>query len=138
MAFTITGKIQEIGTIENIPYKDKVFQKRTLVLNASRYNSITGEQYENYPKFEMSGSHVNELDTFQVGQLVTVSFALSGRRYEKNGEVNYYTNIQAFKVEPYTKYGGQPQNDNVYANAPSTPTPQSETNVMVESSDLPF
>lgn len=105
MAYTITGKILLIGSVESIPYQDKVFRKRELVLDASRYNPMTGEQYQNFPKLEVIGKHVDELNGFQAGQMVTVSFAISGRRIDKNGEANYFTNLQAFKFEPYQLHG---------------------------------
>lgn len=105
MAYTITGKILLIGSVESIPYKDKVFRKRELVLDASRFNPMTGEQYQNFPKLEVIGKHVDELDGFQAGQMVTVSFAITGRRIEKDGEVSYFTNLQAFKFEPYQRHG---------------------------------
>lgn len=111
MAYTITGKILLIGGIESIPYQDKVFRKRELVLDASRFNSMTGEQYKNYPKLEVIGKHVDELSSFQVGQLVTVSFAISGRRIEKDGEVSYFTNLQAFKFELYRRHNNQAQGE---------------------------
>lgn len=104
MAYTITGKILLIGSVESFPYQDKVFRKMELVLDASRFNPMTGEQYKNYPKLEVIGKHVDELSSFQVGQLVTVSFAISGRRIEKDGEVSYFTNLQAFKFEPYQRH----------------------------------
>lgn len=107
MAFTIVGKIFEIGNIESIPFRDTVFQKRTLVLDVSRYNPMTGEKYENYPKFEISGKHVNDLDGFQPGQFVTVSFVLNGRKSEKDGIINYFTSIQAYKIEPYVQENAQ-------------------------------
>lgn len=119
MAFTIVGKILEIGNIENIPFRDKVFQKRTLVLDVSRYNSMTGEKYENYPKFEISGKHVSDLDDFQVGQFVTVSFVLNGRLSEKNDVVNYFTSIQAYKIEPYQQRGNRQDNISIPQTAQS-------------------
>ena len=124
MAYTITGKILVIGNIESIPYQDNVFRKRELVLDASRFNSITGEQYPNFPKFEVGGSHVDELSSFQVGQLVTVTFAVSGRRTEKNGQVGYFTNLQAYKFELYQRYNNQSQgyNHNVQAGSGYQPT----------------
>ena len=109
MAYTITGKILVIGNIESIPYQDKVFRKRELVLDASRFNSMTGEQYQNYPKFEVGGNHVDELNNYHIDQMVTVTFAISGRRSEKNGQVGYFTNLQAYKIEPYQRYNNQSQ-----------------------------
>lgn len=109
MANTISGKILVIGQIENIPYQDKVFSKRELVLDATRFDPMTGEPFENYPKVEFSGKHVNDLDAFQVGQLVTVSFVLSGRKSVKDGVTNYFTNVQGYKVEAFQNNHFQPQ-----------------------------
>ena len=108
MANTITGKILVIGKTEAIPYQDKTFYKRELVLDASRFDQFSGKKFENYPKFEFTGNNCSSLDQFQIGQVVTVSFVLSGRRVEKNGQVSYFTNVTGYKVEPYVSKN-QPQ-----------------------------
>lgn len=103
MANQVIGKVQYIGNTEAIPYGDKTFYKRELVLDASRYDQYSGQKFENYPKFEFTGNNCAQLDQFQVGQVVTVSFTLSGRKSEKNGVTNYFTNITGYKVEPYVR-----------------------------------
>lgn len=108
MANTITGKILVIGQTEAIPYQDKTFYKRELVLDASRFDQYSGQKFENYPKFEFTGNNCSSLDQFQIGQVVTVSFFLSGRRVEKNGQVSFFTNVTGYKVEPYVRQN-QPQ-----------------------------
>lgn len=109
MANTITGRILLIGEVENIHYQDKVFSKREVVLDCSRFDTMTGEKMENYPKFEFTGKHVDDLNNYQVGQFVTVSFVLSGRKVEKDGKTSYFTNITAFKIEPYQRYNSSAQ-----------------------------
>lgn len=116
MANQITGRILLIGEVENIPYQDKVFSKREVVLDCSRFDTMTGEKNENYPKFEFTGKHVDDLNNYQVGQFVTVSFVLSGRKVEKDGKTNYFTNITAYKIEPYQRY-----NNGVQPAQPYTP-----------------
>lgn len=102
MAYTINGIIQKIGDIESIPYRDKVFQKRELVLDCSYRNQFTGDlERPNYPKFEFTGDHVNDLDAFKSGDIVTVTFVLNGSRSEKNGMVRYFTNVNGYKIEKY-------------------------------------
>lgn len=108
MANTITGKILVIDQTESIPYQDKTFYKRELVLDASRFDQFSGQKFENYPKFQFTGNNCSSLDQFQIGQVVTVSFVLSGRRVEKNGQVSYFTNVTGYKVEPYVRKN-QPQ-----------------------------
>ena len=109
MANTITGIILFIGQTLAVPTNNQIgqpFYKRELVLDASRIEQFTGRKFENYPKFEFVGNNCAILDQFQVGQIVTVSFVLSGRKSEKNGQVNYFTNVTGYKVELYQR---QPQ-----------------------------
>ena len=103
-----------IGEVENIPYQDNVFRKREIVLDCSRFDTMTGEKKENYPKFEFTGKHVDDLNNYQVGQFVTVSFLLSGRKVEKDGKTSYFTNITAYKIEPYQRYNSGAQQAQPY------------------------
>lgn len=127
MAFTISGIIQKIGNTESIPYQDKVFKKRELVLDCSYRNQFTGQiERPNYPKFEFTGMHVDDLNNYQLGDIVTVSFSLNGSRSEKDGQVRYFTNIQGFKIEKYqTRYNNQPQGE--YQGTQATNGTQSNT-----------
>lgn len=100
MSFQINGIIAHMGNTEEIPYRDKVFRKRELVLDCSKRNQFTGQvEFPNFPKFEFISKHVDDLNNFKIGDIVTVSFDLSGRRSEKDGQVSYFTNIQGFKIE---------------------------------------
>lgn len=102
MAFQISGIILHIGNTESIPYQDKVFKKRELVLDCSYRNQFTGQiERANYPKFEFTGNHVDDLNGFNMGDIVTVSFSLNGSRSEKDGQVRYFTNVQGYKIEKY-------------------------------------
>ena len=106
MANTITGIILSIGQTVAVPTNNQngqPFYKRELILDASRYDQFSGRKFENYPKFEFVGNNCTMLDQFQVGQAVTVSFVLSGRKVEKDGQVNYFTNITGYKVELYQR-----------------------------------
>ena len=109
MANTITGIILLIGQTVAVPTNNQngqPFYKRELVLDASRIEQFTGRKFENYPKFEFVGNNCAILDQFSVGQIVTVSFVLSGRKSEKNGQVSFFTNVTGYKVELYQR---QPQ-----------------------------
>lgn len=121
MANTITGRILLIGEVENIPYQDKILRKREVVLDCSRFDTMTGEKKENYPKFEFTGKHVDDLNNYQAGQFVTVSFLLSGRKVEKEGKTTYFTNITAYKIEPYQRYNNGAQQ--AQPSQPYTPQP---------------
>lgn len=113
MAFQISGIIQHIGNTESIPYQDKVFKKRELVLDCSYRNQFTGQiERANYPKFEFTSNHVDDLNSFNIGDIVTVSFSLNGSRSEKDGQVRYFTNVQGYKIEKYQSRYNQQQDGN--------------------------
>lgn len=126
MAFQISGIILHIGNTESIPYQDKVFKKRELVLDCSYRNQFTGQiERANYPKFEFTGNHVDDLNGFNMGDIVTVSFSLNGSRSEKDGQVRYFTNVQGYKIEKYQSRYNQQQGGNQTAQAANgnQPTP---------------
>jgi hypothetical protein len=126
MAFQISGIIQHIGNTESIPYQDKVFKKRELVLDCSYRNQFTGQiERANYPKFEFTGNHVDDLNGFNMGDIVTVSFSLNGSRSEKDGQVRYFTNVQGYKIEKYQSRYNHQQGGNQTAQAANgnQPTP---------------
>lgn len=107
MANTITGRIRKITPVQEITGKSgKTFAKRTLVLDAARYDQNTGEKkYDNYPSFEFSGESMKILDNFREGDAVTVSYDINGREFEdpNTHEVKYFNTIRGYKVEPYGK-----------------------------------
>lgn len=110
MANTMTGRVLLIGNVEEIPSKSggEPFKKRVVVLNCT--HSDFGQVYENYPSFEFSGKHVDDPAGFAVGEIVTISFALQGTKYQKsaNDPVKYFNTISGYKIEKYQR-GGQTQ-----------------------------
>ena len=118
MANTITGRVHRITPEQTITGKSgKTFTKRTLVLDAARYDTHTGEKkFDNYPGIEFSGELMNKLDEFKEGDAVVVSFDINGREFkdEHTGEVKYFNSIRGYKVE---RYG------DVEAKAQQAPTP---------------
>jgi hypothetical protein len=103
MANTITGRVLEIGLTEQVPNpRGKEFLKRDLLLDCTRYDPYTGEraQFENIPLLEFGGEKgVAELENVKIGDIVTISFDITGTSYEKNGEIKHFTRIRPYKVE---------------------------------------
>lgn len=109
MANTISGKVHLITDVQEIKGKTgNSFYKRTLVIDARRYDPVTGEpKYDNYPSFEFSGEAMKQLDAFKSGDAVTVSYDINGREVkDENGNVRYFNSIRGYKVELY----GEKQN----------------------------
>lgn len=139
MTNTITGKIEYIGRTEQLTTKDgtKTFLKRELVLDVTRFDPYTGERgFENFNSFEFSGDKCAELDRYKAGDVVTVSFDLSGSRYDKDGVTKYFTRIRGYKIElrgAHAPAPAQPAQQQAYAPAPQpaqqqayAPAPQAQ------------
>ena len=104
MANQITGRIIEIGQTVQIPSKNggSPFIKREFILDATPYDPYTGErsEYENIIPLEFSGDKCAELDRFNQGDVVTVSFALQGRSWTNlDGELKRMASIRCYKIE---------------------------------------
>lgn len=104
MANQITGRLVYIAQTQQITSKTggNPFQKREFLLDATTYDPYTGErsQYENIVPLEVSGEKCAELDRFQVGDIITVSFALQGREWtNQDGQVRRMVSIRCYKLE---------------------------------------
>lgn len=104
MANQITGRITEIGQTVQIPSKNggSSFTKREFILDATTYDPYTGErsEYENVIPLEFSGDKCAELDRFNQGDVVTVSFVLQGRSWtNQDGELKRMASIRCYKID---------------------------------------
>lgn len=104
MSNTITGRLAAIGQTVQIPSKTggSPFLKREFLLDATTYDQWTGErsQYENIVPLEVSGDKCAELDNFNVGDIITVSFALQGREWtNQDGQTKRMVSIRCYKIE---------------------------------------
>lgn len=137
MANQVSGKVLIIDDVISIPTRSgNTFTKRQIVLDASHYDPMTGQKYENYPAFDFIGNRVNELDNFKVGDLVTISFALNGRPFDKDGKTTYFTSVNGYKIEPYQRQNGSSQQTN--GNQDSSSTPQSTQQTASGQNEQPF
>lgn len=130
MANTIIGSIASIGPTQSLMAKNgNAFQKRDLVINVRRFDPNTGEpvtDWENTPKLSFMGDKCRDLDRFQVGQMVVISFDLQGRKYTNaNGETDIITEARPYKIEAYGMRPSQPASHPMAASAPALTYPQS-------------
>lgn len=138
MTNQMSGRILSIGNVETIPSKNggEPFKKRTVVLNCT--HSDFGKVYENYPSFEFSGKHVDDPTDFKVDDIVTISFALQGTRYQKseNEPVKYFNTISGYKIEAYQRVG-YTQRQAAASQPPAQPAPPANP-APKNDDDLPF
>ena len=147
MANQITGRITEIGQTVQIPSKNggSSFIKREFILDATTYDPYTGErsEYENVIPLEFSGDKCAELDRFNQGDVVTVSFVLQGRSWtNQDGELKRMASIRCYKIDArgvsqQTTSVQQPAPQPTYQQQPQNFPPPVDANGNVKD-DLPF
>lgn len=115
MSFELEGVL--IEKYEAVQVSEK-FRKLEFVID-------TGGEYPQQVKFQLTQDRCDYLDSIQVGQQLKVTFDVRGRRWERDGKVAYFNNLEAWKI------AGEQQA------APQTVEPQ-----LIEpeepSNDLPF
>ena len=60
---------------------------------------INGNVYTNYAKMQLVQNKCEILDRFNEGDAVKVSFNIKGNKWEKDGKVNFITNLDAWRIE---------------------------------------
>ena len=113
MANQISGKVLLIENAVDVQTKNNgIFTKRRIVLNASHYDPMTGQKFENYPAFDFVMKNIPKLDSFKEGDMVTISFALNGRPYDKDGKRDYFTSFVGYDIVPYQRQSRSYQQTN--------------------------
>ncbi len=99
MAYDVTGRLHEIFDEQQVSEK---FRKREFVLE------VQDGQYPEHIKFQMVQDKTSLIDPFKMGDEVKVTFNLRGRGFNKNGQMLYFTNLEAWKIEPASggSFGG--------------------------------
>jgi len=125
MAFEITGKLIEKYATQSVSEK---FKKREFVVE---YRDNPNMSFSEMLKFQLTQDRCNLIDAYNIGQDVKISFNLRGRKWEKDGNTSYFTNLEAWKVEggsdsASVSNAGLPQSESL------PPLPEDGTN------DLPF
>lgn len=126
MSFELEGKLIEKFDTQQVT---GTFRKREFVVEKKEV--ANGREFIETIKFQLVQDRCDQLDNFHVGNPIKVNFNIKGRRWEKNGNVNYFNNLEAWRLES----AGEPE---MRDDAP----PPSEADFMIETDDanddLPF
>lgn len=95
MSLEVIGKLLVKNPTQVVSDK---FRKREFVLELAE--EINGNTYTNFAKMQLVQQKCDILDKFNEGDAVKVSFNIKGNRWEKDGKVNYITNLDAWRIEP--------------------------------------
>lgn len=139
MSFEIKGRLAEIFETQQISDK---FQKREFILEIKETSS-GGFEFVEYIKFQAVQDKCGLLDALQIDDTVKVSFNLRGRKWEKDGKVSYFTNLDAWRIEkeqstnesPIAPASDFPNSDSPDSASPSTEEPPANDSGF---DDLPF
>lgn len=94
MSFEISGKLIEKYATANISDK---FKKRDFVIE--KKENSNGFEFVDFIKFQLVQDKCSLIDNVNVGDEIKVSFNLRGRKWEKDGKISYFTNLEAWRIE---------------------------------------
>lgn len=103
-----------------IQVSDK-FRKREFVLEKNEKNG--DYEFTDTVKFQLTQDRCSLIETVNVGDEITVVFNVRGNKWEKDGKVNYFNNLDVWKIKT-DEYNQD--------------TPPEIENIPSEEDDLPF
>ena len=93
MSFEIEGKLVE--KFDTIVVSDK-FQKREFVIETEE--NANGSIFTETIKFQLVQAKCDAIEPMNLGEQIKVNFNIKGRKWEKDGKVSYFTNLDAWRV----------------------------------------
>ncbi|HZK08958.1 MAG TPA: DUF3127 domain-containing protein [Bacteroidales bacterium] len=95
MSYEITGTL--IEKYDAVQVTDR-FRKREFVIE--KRETVGVNEFIETIKFQLTQDKCEAIENIPVGQQIKVVFNIRGRRWEKNGQVSYFNNLEAWRVEP--------------------------------------
>lgn len=126
MAFEITGKVIDISPVNQVSDK---FKKREFVIEKKETGGAA--VFIDYIKFQLIQDKCDLINESYMNEEVKIWFNLKGNKWERDGKINYFTNLDAWKIEKATSQG-RDQNVTQHTKLEDIP-PEID-----ELSDLPF
>ena len=126
MAFEITGKVIEI--YPTVQVSDK-FRKREFVIEKKETGGTA--VFVDYLKFQLVQDKCDLINESFLQEEIKIWFNLKGNKWERDGKINYFTNLDAWKIEKFSE-ASRDQNYSPNKTLEDIP-PEND-----ELSDLPF
>ena len=94
MSYELTGKlVAKYDTVQ----RTETFKTREFAVEKT--DDIGGRAITNYVKFQSVQDKTSIIDKVNIGDEIKVSFNIKGSKWEKDGKVNYITNLDAWRIE---------------------------------------
>lgn len=94
MDLKVEGVLIVKGDTQQVSEK---FKKREFVIEISE--EINGNVYTNFGKMQLVQARCDVLDRWTEGDSILVHFNIKGNKWERDGKINYITNLDAWKIE---------------------------------------
>jgi hypothetical protein len=94
MAFEITGKVIDISPVNQVSDK---FKKREFVIEKKETGGAA--VFIDYIKFQLVQDKCDLINESYLNEDVKIWFNLKGNKWERDGKINYFTNLDAWKIE---------------------------------------
>lgn len=100
MSYELTGKlIAKFDTVQ----RTETFKVREFAVEKNE--DINGRTITNYAKFQCVQDKTTIIDRVNIGDEIKVYFNIKGSKWEKDGKVNYFTNLDAWRIEQILQPG---------------------------------
>lgn len=130
MSYELSGKlVAKFDTVQ----RTETFKVREFAVEKTE--DLGGRTVTNYVKFQCVQDKTFLLDSFNAGDDIKVYFNIKGTRWEKEGKVNFFTNLDAYRIEPLKSVKSTGSSiDSEYSEPLDTFSSSAPDNI----SDLPF
>lgn len=109
MSYELTGKlVAKYDTVQ----RTETFKTREFAVEKT--DEINGRTITNYVKFQCVQDKTAIIDKVNIGDDIKVYFNIKGSKWEKDGKVNYITNLDAWRIEQMLQAGSGAQTDNEF------------------------
>ena len=126
MAFEIIGRVIDISPVNQVSDK---FKKREFVIEKKETGGAA--VFIDYIKFQLVQDKCDLINESYLNEEIKIWFNLKGNKWERDGKINYFTNLDAWKIEK-TSSAVREQNVSSHTILEDIP-PEND-----ELSDLPF
>ena len=125
MSFELAGIL--IEKFDVVQVSDS-FRKREFVIEKTENQG--GMEFTDHIKFQLTQDRCNLLDNLNLQDELRVKFNIRGRRWVKDSNVSYFTNLEAWRIEKIAESPEEPP--------PPPFTAEDDAPPSAEFDDLPF
>ena len=103
MSFELAGILIEKFDVQQV---SDTFRKREFIVEKTENQG--GKEFTDHIKFQLTQDRCSLIDAINIQDEIRVSFNVRGRRWVKDGNVSYFTNLEAWRIEKIAVAPGEP------------------------------